>query len=434
MNRLFNRYKHESSGLLALSPLIVFIILYLVTSIIAHDFYKIPITVAFLVTNIYAIAVIGQGSLNSRVETFCKGAGTSNIMLMLLIFILAGAFAYLAKGMGSIDAIVAATLHILPNNMILAGLFIAACFISLSIGTSVGTIVALAPIATGLASQTSSSIAFFIAVVVGGAFFGDNLSFISDTTIVATRTQGCKMSDKFKANIYIVVPAAITTCIVYIFMGQTINAPAIIQDVNIWKVMPYLVVLITAIAGMNVMAVLTLGIVICCIIGLLDGSYDVFTLMCTMGEGIISMSELIIVTMLAAGLLSLISSAGGIEYIIKNITSHIHGKRGAEFSIGMLVAMVDVCTANNTIAILTVGDISKQIAEKYNVDPRKAASILDTFSCFMQGIIPYGAQMLIASGLANLNPIEILPYLYYPATMGVFAMLSILFRYPRKYS
>ena len=424
----------NKKGIIALSPLIVFIVLYLVTSVIARDFYKVPITVAFLATSIYAIIVTGKGSLEQRVDTFCKGAGTSNIMLMLLIFILAGAFASSAKGMGSIDATVAATLHILPGNMILAGLFLAACFISLSIGTSVGTIVALVPIAAGLASQTGSSVAFLTAIVVGGAFFGDNLSFISDTTIMATKTQGCKMSDKFKVNIYIVIPAALLVCVLYIFLGQSVGSPATLEDVNIWKVLPYLVVLVTAVFGLNVLAVLTIGIILSSVIGMIDGSYDIYSLMAAMGEGILGMSELIIVTMLAAGLLSMISTAGGIDFIIQKMTSHIHGKRGAELSMGVLVALVDTCTANNTIAILTVGDISRKIAEKYGVDARKAASILDTFSCFMQGVIPYGAQMLIAAGLAKLNPIEILPYLYYPATMGLFALASILFRFPKKYS
>jgi len=425
---------NNKKGIIALSPLIVFIVLYLVTSVIARDFYKVPITVAFLVTSIYAIIVTGNGTLEQRVDIFCKGAGTSNIMMMLLIFILAGAFASSAKGMGSIDATVAATLHILPSNMILAGLFIAACFISLSIGTSVGTIVALVPIAAGLASQTGESVAFLTAVVVGGAFFGDNLSFISDTTIMATKTQGCKMSDKFKVNVFIVVPAAIVICILYIIIGQSIASPEATNDISPWKVLPYLVVLVTAVVGLNVMAVLALGIVICSIIGLIDGSYDIYSLMAAMGEGILGMSELIIVTMLAAGLLAMISEAGGIRYIIEKMTAKIHGARGAELSMGILVALVDICTANNTIAILTVGDISRQIAEKYGVDPRRAASILDTFSCFMQGLIPYGAQMLIAAGLAELNPIEIIPYLYYPMTMGLFALAAILFRYPRKYS
>lgn len=424
----------NKKGILALSPLIVFVVLYLVTSVVARDFYKVPITVAFLISSIYAVIVTGKGTLNDRVNAFCKGAGTPNIMLMLIIFILAGAFASTAKGMGSIDATVTLTLSILPKSMILAGLFVASCFISLSIGTSVGTIVALVPIAAGLATQTGSNVAFLTAIVVGGAFFGDNLSFISDTTIMATKTQGCKMSDKFKANIYIVLPAAITVLCVYIIMGQNTGQPTNMHAINPWKVMPYLIVLATAVAGMNVMAVLTLGIVICAVIGIIDGSYDIYSLMGAMGEGILGMSELIIVTMLAAGLLEMISKAGGIQYIIEKMTRHIHGKRGAELSMGTLVALVGMCTANNTIAILTVGDISRQIAEKYGIDPRKAASILDTYSCFMQGLIPYGAQMLIAAGLAELNPINILPYLYYPVTMGLFATLSIIFRIPRKYS
>lgn len=424
----------NKKGILALSPLIVFVVLYLVTSVVARDFYKVPITVAFLISSIYAVIVTGKGTLNDRVNAFCKGAGTPNIMLMLIIFILAGAFASTAKGMGSIDATVTLTLSILPKSMILAGLFVASCFISLSIGTSVGTIVALVPIAAGLATQTGSNVAFLTAIVVGGAFFGDNLSFISDTTIMATKTQGCKMSDKFKANIYIVLPAAITVLCVYIIMGQNTGQPTNMHAINPWKVMPYLIVLATAVAGMNVMAVLTLGIVICAVIGIIDGSYDIYSLMGAMGEGILGMSELIIVTMLAAGLLEMISKAGGIQYIIEKMTRHIHGKRGAELSMGSLVALVGMCTANNTIAILTVGDISRQIAEKYGIDPRKAASILDTYSCFMQGMIPYGAQMLIAAGLAELNPINILPYLYYPVTMGLFATLSIIFRIPRKYS
>lgn len=425
---------NNKKGIKALSPLIVFIILYLVTSIIAHDFYKVPITVAFLISSIYAIAVTGVGTINERVESFCKGAGTSNVMLMIIIFILAGAFASSAKAMGSIDATVDLTLALLPGNMIIAGMFIAACFVSISVGTSVGTIAALVPIAAGLAQETGESTSFLTAVIVGGAFFGDNLSFISDTTIMATKTQGCEMSDKFRANIFIVMPAAITVLIIYIFMGQSVTSVPPAGQLNLLKVLPYIIVLLTAVMGMNVMVVLTLGIALCAAIGLFDGSFDIFGMMAAMGEGILGMSELIIVTLLAAGLLEMIHIAGGIDFIIKKMTRRIHGKRGAELSIGTLVALTDICTANNTIAILTVGNISRKIAEKYGVDSRKAASILDTFSCFMQGMIPYGAQMLIAAGLAQLNPIAIVPYLYYPMVMGVFALLSILLRYPKKYS
>ena len=421
-------------GLIALSPLVVFILLYLVTSIIAGDFYKVPITVAFMVSSIYAVIIHGGRPLRERIDIFSRGAATGQMMLMIWIFVLAGAFANSAKMMGSIDATVNLTLSLLPPQMLLAGLFVAACFISISIGTSVGTIVALTPIAAGVAQQTGTDVALMTAVVVGGSLFGDNLSFISDTTIVATSSQGCRLSDKFRVNSFIVVPAAIVILIVYIFMGSGISAPQHIADVQWVKVIPYLAVLITAIFGMNVMAVLTLGIILTGTIGLLTGSFDIFGWMKSMGDGIIGMGELIIITMMAGGMLELIKQQGGIDFIIRRMTRHIHGKRGAELSIGALVAMVDVCTANNTVAIITVGGIAKQIGDKYGVDNKKAASILDTFSCAVQGVIPYGAQLLMAAGLASLNPVNIIPYLYYPMAIGIAALLSILLRYPRRYS
>ena len=421
-------------GLIALSPLGVFIVLYLVTSIIAGDFYKVPITVAFMVSSIYAVIIHGGRPLRERIDIFSRGAATGQMMLMIWIFVLAGAFANSAKMMGSIDATVNLTLSLLPPQMLLAGLFVAACFISISIGTSVGTIVALTPIAAGVAQQTGTDVALMTAVVVGGSLFGDNLSFISDTTIVATSSQGCRLSDKFRVNSFIVVPAAIVILIVYIFMGSGISAPQHIADVQWVKVIPYLAVLITAIFGMNVMAVLTLGIILTGTIGLLTGSFDIVGWMKSMGDGIIGMGELIIITMMAGGMLELIKQQGGIDFIIRRMTRHIHGKRGAELSIGALVAMVDVCTANNTVAIITVGGIAKQIGDKYGVDNKKAASILDTFSCAVQGVIPYGAQLLMAAGLASLNPVNIIPYLYYPMAIGIAALLSILLRYPRRYS
>lgn len=421
-------------GLIALSPLGVFIILYLVTSIIAGDFYKVPITVAFMVSSIYAVLIHGGRPLKERIDTFSRGAATGQMMLMIWIFVLAGAFANSAKMMGSIDATVNLTLSLLPPQMLLAGLFVAACFISISIGTSVGTIVALTPIAAGVAQQTGTDVALMTAVVVGGSFFGDNLSFISDTTIVATSTQGCRLSDKFRVNSFIVVPAALVIFVVYILMGSDVHAPQEIAAVQWVKVIPYLAVLITAIFGMNVMAVLTLGIILTGVIGLMTGSFDIFGWMKAMGDGIIGMGELIIITMMAGGMLELIKQQGGIDFIIQRMTRHIHGKRGAELSIGALVALVDVCTANNTVAIITVGSIAKQIGDRYGVDNKKAASILDTFSCFVQGLIPYGAQLLMAAGLAALNPVSIIPYLYYPFAIGIAALLSILFRYPRRYS
>ncbi len=421
-------------GFIALSPLFVFIVLYLVSSIIANDFYKVPITVAFMISSIYAVGISSGYPLKKRIETYSEGAGTSNLMLMLWIFVLAGAFAHSAKQMGAIDATVNLTLTYLPANMLMAGLFIASCFISLSIGTSVGTIVALVPIASGIASSTGADLALMTAIVVGGSFFGDNLSFISDTTIVATSTQGCRMSDKFRVNLFIAIPAAIVVLIIYLLLGYDINTPTLIPQVEWVKIIPYIVVLLAAILGMNVMAVLTLGIILSGIIGICDHSYDIYGWFQSMGDGILNMGELIIITMMAGGLLEIIRINGGIDFIISRLTRHISTKRGAELSIALLVCLVDICTANNTVAILTIGGIAKQIGDKFGVDRRKSASILDTFSCFMQGLIPYGAQMLMAAGLASLNPIEILPYLYYPFVLGVAALFAILFRYPKRYS
>ena len=421
------------SGLLAISPLIVFITIYLVTSIIARDFYKVPITVAFLSSSIYAVSIT-RGKLRRRLNVFSRGAGTPEMMLMVWIFVLAGAFASSAKAMGAIDATVSLTLSLLPSQMLLAGLFLAACFISLSIGTSVGTIVALMPIAAGVATQTGCSSAMVAAVVVGGSFFGDNLSFISDTTIIATQTQGCKTSDKFRVNSFIVFPAAILILFVYVFLGRDISIPTAIGDVDFWKVLPYIVVLLTAIMSLNVMAVLTLGIALTGIIGMITGAFDLYVWFDAMGKGIISMGELIIITLLAGGLLEVIKHNGGIEYIISLMTRHIHGKRGAELSIAALVSVVNVCTANNTVAIITVGSIAKNIGERFQLDPRKCASLLDTSSCFTQGLLPYGAQILMAAGLASIDPIAIIPYLYYPFATGMAALLAIFLRYPKRYS
>ena len=359
---------------------------------------------------------------------------------MLWIYVLAGAFAASAKAMGAVDATVNLALSALPASMILPGLFLAACFISVSIGTSVGTVVALVPIAAGLAHSMGVNVGMMTAIIVGGAYFGDNLSFISDTTVVATQTQNCKMSDKFRVNSLIVVPAAVLVLAVYGVMGFGLQAPTHIPEVEYMKVIPYIIVLVTAIAGMNVMAVLTMGTILCGVIGIgshllgSTSSYDLFGWFSAMGNGIVGMGELVIIAMMAGGMLEIIRENGGINYIIDKITAHVNSKRGAELSIAALVSMVNICTANNTVAILTVGNIAKKIGDKFGVDNRKAASILDTFSCTVQGLIPYGVQMLLAAGLANLSPMDILPYLYYPMAIGVAALLSILLRYPKRYS
>lgn len=423
-----------NKGLIALSPLLVFVTLYLVTSIVAGDFYKVPITVAFMASSVYAVIISRGRTLRQRIDIFSRGAGSEQMMLMLWIFILAGAFANSAKVMGSIDATVNLMLTILPGNMLLAGLFLASCFISLSIGTSFGTIVALAPIASGLAHSTGASVPMMVAVVVGGSFFGDNLSFISDTTIVSTSTQECKMRDKFKVNSFLVMPAAFLILIIYILLGNNISSPQSIPDVEYTKVIPYIVVLITAVCGLNVMAVLALGISLTGLIGLLDNSFDTYGWFKTIGDGITGMGELIIITMLAGGMLELIKVNGGIDYIIKNMTRRISGKRGAELSIAALVSIVTMCTANNTVAIITVGGIARRISQRFGLDNRKCASILDTMSCFTQGLLPYGAHLLLAAGIASTSPMSLIPYLYYPFCIGAAAVLAIIFRYPKRYS
>lgn len=421
-------------GLFALSPLVVFVVLYLGVSLATGDFYKMPISVAFLTASVFAVAVSGGMPLAQRIRTFSQGASSGNIMQMIWIFVLAGAFAHTAKLLGCIQATVDLTLWLLPDRMLLAGLFLGACFISMSIGTSVGTIVALTPIATGIAQMTGSPVPLLVAIVVGGSFFGDNLSFISDTTIAATQTQGCRLSDKFRVNAFLVVPAALFCLLIYLWMGQQTQVTASYEALSPLKVMPYLVVIIAAVMGMNVMAVLTLGILLTGAIGLGAGEVNVMTWLQQLNEGILNMGELIIITILAAGLLEVVAANGGIDALIEMVTRRVKGKRGAEGCIALLVALVNCCTANNTVAIITVGNIAKKIGDRYGVDNRKCASILDTMSCCVQGMIPYGVQVLMAAGLASVNPVSIVPYLYYPLCIGVATSLAILLRLPRRYS
>ena len=424
----------KQPSLWALSPLLVFLCLYLVVSLIVNDFYKVPITVAFLVSSVYAVCITKGLSLNDRILQFSQGAANKNVMLMIWIFVLAGAFAQSAKDIGAIDATVNLTLQLLPENLLLAGFFLAACFISLSIGTSVGTVVALVPVIAGIAEKTGMNLAFMTAIVVGGAFFGDNLSFISDTTIAATRTQGCAMKDKFKVNFRIVFPAAFVVLGYYIYRGMGIQVPHETYAIEWVKVIPYLVVLVTAFMGFNVAVVLLLGIISTGVVGMCTGSIDIFDWFGSLGSGISGMGELIIITLMAGGMLELIRFNGGVDYIIHALTRKINGKRGAESCIAALVSIANVCTANNTIAIITIGPLARDIAIKYGVDNRKSASILDTFSCVVQGMIPYGAQMLMAAKLATLSPLSIIEYLYYPMGILVMALFSIFARWPKKYS
>lgn len=417
----------------ALSPLFVFLILYLATSLVAQDFYKVPIAVAFLISSVYALITV-RGTMNERIAIFAQGAGNTTMVLMLGIFILSGAFAASAKTMGAVDATVNLALKYLPEQAILPGIFLASCFISLSIGTSCGTIAALTPLAVGIAQHSGVNVPLMVGLVVGGAYFGDNLSFISDTTIVATQTQGCSMKDKFRVNIRIVGPAALLMLIVYFFLGENVTTPADIGTVNPWLVMPYLAVVVLALCGLNVLIVLTIGLTLTGIVGIAMGFYDIFGWFAAMNVGMMDMSELIIMTILAGGMLEIIRHNGGIDIIIKALTRNISSKRWGEMSIAALTCLVNICTANNTVAIITTGSIAKDISTRFGIDPRKSASILDTASCFTEGLLPYGAQVLIAAGLAGLNPIAIIPHLYYPMLIGLALVLAILFRYPRKFS
>ena len=425
----------KMNGLLALSPLLVFLAIYLTGSIIAHDFYKVPVAAAFIIASAYAFLITRDvEKTDEKIAIFSRGAGSGNVLMMIWIFVLAGAFAATAKDIGAIDATVNATLQLLPGRLIYAGLFLAACFISMAIGTSVGTIVALVPIAAGIAGETGMSLPMITAIIVGGAFFGDNLSFISDTTVAATKTQGCSMRDKFRVNLWIAAPAALLVTVLYVFLGLSVEAVPDSGTIQWVGLVPYLLVIGLALAGVNVVTVLAIGIGVNGVIGWSTGAYDFVGWMASIGGGIGSMGELIIVSLLAGGLLEMIRYNGGLQFIIDSLTRRISGRRTAALSIAGLVSLVNLCTANNTIAIITVGPLAKDISDRFHLDPRKTASILDTFSCLVQGIIPYGAQMLMASGLAGVSAVSIIGHLYYPFALGIVAFLSILLRFPRKYS
>ena len=421
-------------GLLALSPIVVLLVVYLAMSLASGDFYRISISVAFVAAAVYAVAMLRNisHSLQERVAIFSDGASDKNIMYMIWIFVLAGIFAATAKTMGAVDATVHFTMQLVPTEFLPAGIFVAACFVSLSIGTSVGTIVALTPVVTGLAAQMGADTAQMVAIVVGGAFFGDNLSFISDTTIAATMTQGCKMKDKFRTNLLIVLPAALLSLGLYLFLGLSGESGIEAASATEWyKTLPYLLVLVSAIAGVNVLVVLVLGILATAIIGLACGSLSGVSFCEAADDGVISMCELIVITLLAGGLMNVVKQSGGFDFITRAITNRVSGKRGAEGAIAGLTLLTDICTANNTIAIITVGPIARDLGERYGISPRKSASLMDTASCFAQGVLPYGAQLLMASGLAGISPFEIIPHLYYPMAIGVMVILSILFQFPR---
>ena len=418
----------------ALLPLAVFLIVYAGTSIIAKDFYAVSVIVPFLISAIVALSMNKKRTFEDKLQDFCKGAGNSNVILMILIFVLAGAFAQVAKAMGAVDSTVNFGLSILPTSILVPGVFIIASFIALSVGTSMGTIVALVPIAVGISDKTGIAVAIVVGAVVSGAMFGDNLSMISDTTIAATRTQGCEMKDKFKMNFKIVLPAAIVTAIVFMILTKGVSIQTLGEyEYSFIKILPYIVVLISALMGINVIFILIGGIVFAGAIGLLYGSFDIIGLFTNISAGIQGMSELIIISLLIAGTIELIKNNGGIEYILNKGMKNFKSKRGAELGIATLVSLVDICTANNTIAIVTVGPIAKDISDEFELEPRRVAGIMDMFSCVFQGLIPYGAQLISASGLAMISPFAIIKYSVYPYLMGICALVSI-YLYWRKRS
>ena len=419
--------------MLALLPIIAMVMLLIVFSVYYGGVSNAPMLFIFVLTAIIAVAGTRRTSLKERVTIFSRGAGSPNLLLMVWIFMLAGAFAATAKEMGAAESMVDLTLRILPPKFALAGLFLAACLASLCMGTSVGTIVALMPIAAGLAERTGMALPLITAAVVGGAFFGDNLSFISDTTIVSTQTQGCRLSDKFRFNIKMVTPAAIIACAAYVVLGVTSGEPmSVVHDAfpaaSYVKVLPYMVVLVTAACGVDVLVVLALGCILTCVTGILDGSYQLMGWIDSALNGVMGMSELILISLLAGGIFALISHNGGLDYVITHLTRRVKTRTGAEWSICGLVAFANICTANNTIAILSVGDITKRISDQFGIDPRRSASLLDTTSCCVQGILPYGAQLLMASGLAGISAVSIVPWLFYPMLLGLAVITTILFQ------
>ncbi|MEK3806455.1 Na+/H+ antiporter NhaC family protein [Bacillus sp. FSL H8-0547] len=415
----------------ALLPLVIFIGLFVGSGIITGDFYKMPILVAILVAAAAALIMNRKESFTSKVESFSKGAGHPDLMIMVFIFILAGAFSEVAKGMGAVESTVNLALTFLPQSLLIAGLFIIGAFISLAMGTSTGTIAALAPIGVGISTEADISAALAMGAIIGGAMFGDNLSFISDTTIAAVRTQQTEMRDKFKVNLFIVLPAAIVTCVILFVMTLGGQAP-VSPDAYSWvKMLPYIGVLAAALLGMNVIVVLAGGIILSGMIGIADGSYTLTAFLQKITDGIMGMAELVILSLLIGGMVELIKRNGGIHFILETMTKRISSKKGAEFAIAGLVSSTNLATANNTISIIATGPLAKDMADKYDIDKRKSASLLDIFSCSIQGLIPYGAQMLSAAEFASISPTSILPYSFYPVLIALCGVVAILVQYPR---
>ena len=421
--------KEKKGRAIALLPIGVFLIIFLGAGMVFKDFYAMPAIVAFLIALFVAFLQNKELSFNKKIEVIAKGVGEENIITMSLIFLCAGGFSGAVTAAGGVDSTVNLGLSLIPAHFAVAGLFLIGCFISVSMGTSMGTIAALAPIAVGISEKTGFALSICIGAVVCGAMFGDNLSMISDTTIAAVKTQGCEMKDKFKANFFIVLPAAIITVLIFWFATRNMNFHLEENlSYSLWEVLPYMVVLLGALIGINVFVVLISGIVISLIVGVSMGHIALSEMFQVVGNGVTSMYDITVISIIVACIVSLVKEHGGIQFILNLIKSKINGRRGAEFGIALLALFVDACTANNTVAIVMTGPIAKEISEEFDVDPRRSASLLDMFTSVGQGIIPYGAQLLSAATLTGLTPLQIIPNLYYPLLMGVCGVLAIIFR------
>lgn len=429
--------KNDKVSAKALIPFMVFVGVYLITGIVLNAqgtelaFYQLPSPVAAIIGIIVAF-IMFKGSIEEKFDSLIKGCGNENIIIMCIIFLLAGAFSTVSKQMGGVDSVVNLGMSVLPPQYITVGIFIISCFIAISTGTSVGTVVAVAPIAIGFAQAAGISEAMVIGATISGGMFGDNLSIISDTTIAATRTQGVEMKDKFKANFIIALPAAIVTIVLLLIFARPETIPTVKSyEYNIIKVIPYIFVLVSAIWGMNVFVVLTGGIILSGIIGISDGSFTVLVFSQQIFEGFKGMLDIFLLSMFTGGLAYMVEREGGINWIIKQVRKIIKGKKSAELGISAMVSLTDLATANNTVAILINGPIAKEISEEYGIEPKRAASLLDIFSCVFQGLIPYGAQVLFAcASIKGLNsPFEVVYLTWYPLVLAAFALLSIYVPY-----
>lgn len=414
---------------IALLPIGVFLVIFIGAGVLFHDFYTMPAIVGFLIALIVAFLQNKRLRFADKLTIVSKGIGEENIVTMCLIFLAAGAFSGTIQAAGGVESTVNLGLSIMPSSIAVVGLFIIGCFISVSMGTSVGTITAMTPIGVGIAEKTGIAMPICVGAVVCGAMFGDNLSMISDTTIAAVRTQGCEMKDKFKENFLIVLPAAIITAVLFFFMARG-NAGDIqgSLEYDIIKVIPYLVVLIGALIGINVFVILIAGTVLAAIVGVGTGAFAIGELFQKMGAGVTSMYDITVISIIVAAIVALVKEYGGIEFILNLIKKNINGPKGGEFGISVLALLVDCCTANNTVAIVMAGPIAKEISDEFGVSAKRSASLLDIFASVGQGMIPYGAQLLTAASLSTLSPVQIMPYLFYPMLMGVSAVLFILFR------